>query len=87
MSRFLQDKEVQLLLKKPRNAKACQRNLKFVSRNLANQMAGALPNDNRDWNDFQMSFKVIKSGANRKLVYDFLLILRYMATFRFSIAR
>ena len=28
-------------------------------------------NDNLDWNDLQMYFKVIKSGTNRKLVYDF----------------
>ena len=29
--------------------------------------------DNLDWNDLQMTFKVIKSGTDRKLVYDFLL--------------
>ena len=28
-------------------------------------------NDNLGWNDLQMYFKVIKSGTNRKLVYDF----------------
>ena len=27
------------------------------------------------WNDLQMYLKVIKSGTNRKLVYDFLLVL------------
>jgi len=27
------------------------------------------------WNDLQISFKVIKSGTNRKLVYDFLLVV------------
>jgi len=32
-------------------------------------------NDNLDWNDLQMYFKVIKSGTNRKLVYDFLLVV------------
>ena len=32
-------------------------------------------NDNLDWNDFQMFFKVIKIGTKRKLVYDFLLVL------------
>jgi len=32
-------------------------------------------NDNLGWNDLQMYFKVIKSGINRKVVYDFLLIL------------
>jgi len=31
-------------------------------------------NDNLGWCDLQMYFKVIKSGTNRKLVYDFLLI-------------
>jgi len=31
-------------------------------------------NDNPGWNDLQMYFKVIKSGTNRKLVYDFLLV-------------
>jgi len=31
-------------------------------------------NDNLGWNDLQMYFKVIKSGTNRKLVYDFLLV-------------
>ena len=30
-------------------------------------------NDNLDRNDLQMSFSVIKSGTNRKLVYAFLL--------------
>ena len=30
-------------------------------------------NDNLDWSDLQMSFKVIKSGTNQKLVYAFLL--------------
>ena len=29
--------------------------------------------DKLGWNDLQMYFKVIKSGTNRKLVYDFLL--------------
>jgi len=29
------------------------------------------------WNDRQMSFKVIKSGTNRKLMYDFLLVEQY----------
>jgi len=32
-------------------------------------------NDNLDWNDLQMSFNVIKIGTNRKLVYDFLLVV------------
>jgi len=32
-------------------------------------------NDNLGWNDLQMYFKVIKSGINRKLVYDFLLVV------------
>ena len=32
-------------------------------------------NDNLDWNDLQMYFKVIKSGTTRKLVYDFLLVV------------
>jgi len=32
-------------------------------------------NENLDWNEFQMFFKVIKSGTNRKLVVDFLLIV------------
>jgi len=32
-------------------------------------------NDNLGWNDLQMYFKVIKSGSNRKLVYDFLLVV------------
>jgi len=32
-------------------------------------------NDNLGWNDLQMYFKVIKSRTNRKLVYDFLLVV------------
>jgi len=32
-------------------------------------------NDNLGWNELQMYFKVIKSGTNRKLVYDFLLVV------------
>jgi len=32
-------------------------------------------NDNIYWNDVQMSLKVTKSGTNRKLVYDFLLVV------------
>ena len=32
-------------------------------------------NDNPGWNDLQMYFKVIKSRTNRKLVYDFLLVV------------
>jgi len=32
-------------------------------------------NDNLGWNDLQMYFKVIKSGTNQKLVYDFLLLV------------
>jgi len=32
-------------------------------------------NDNLGWNDLQIYFKVIKSGTNRKLVYDFLLVI------------
>ena len=32
-------------------------------------------NDNLDWNDLQVSFEVIKSVTNRKLVYDFPLVL------------
>ena len=31
--------------------------------------------DVEGWNDLQLSFKVIKSGTNRKLVYDFLLVV------------
>jgi len=31
-----------------------------------------------DWDDLQMSFKVINSGTNRKLVYDFLLVVQRM---------
>jgi len=31
--------------------------------------------DNLGWNDLQMDFKVIKSGTNRKLVHDFLLVV------------
>ena len=38
-------------------------------------------NDNLDWSDLQMSFKVIKSGTNRKLVYDFLLVIYSVVTF------
>jgi len=43
-------------------------------------------NDNLGWNDLQMHFKVIKSGTNRKLVYDFLLVVYsnfYRITHRF----
>jgi len=32
-------------------------------------------NDNLRWNDLHMYFKVIKSGTNRKLVYDFLSVV------------
>jgi len=32
-------------------------------------------NDNLGWNDLQMYFKVIESGINRKLMYDFLLVV------------
>ena len=32
-------------------------------------------NDNIDWNYLRMYFKVIKSGTNRKLVCDFLLLV------------
>ena len=32
-------------------------------------------NDNLGWNDLKMDFKVIKSGTNRKIVYDFLLVV------------
>jgi len=32
-------------------------------------------NDNLGWNDLQMYFNVIKSGTNRKLMYDFLLVI------------
>ena len=32
-------------------------------------------NDNLGWNDLQMYSKVIKSGTNRKLVYDFLFVV------------
>ena len=32
-------------------------------------------NDNQGWNDLQVYFKVIKSGTNRMLVYDFLLVV------------
>ena len=42
-------------------------------------MAAALPlgynYKNLNWNDFQMSFKVIKSGTNQKLVYELLLVV------------
>ena len=31
--------------------------------------------DNLGWNDLQMYFKVIKNGTNRKLVFDFLLVV------------
>ena len=48
---------------RPCEVKACQRLLKL----------------RRKWplrlNDLQMYFKVIKSGTNRKLVYDFLLVV------------
>jgi len=32
-------------------------------------------NDNLGWSDLQMYFKIIQSGTNRKLVYDFLLVV------------
>ena len=32
-------------------------------------------NDKLGWSDLQMYFKVIKSGTNEKLVYDFLLVV------------
>jgi len=32
-------------------------------------------NDSLGWNGLQMYFKVIRSGNNRKLVYDFLLVV------------
>ena len=32
-------------------------------------------NDNLGWNVLQMYFKIIKSDTNRKLVYDFLLVV------------
>ena len=32
-------------------------------------------NDNLGWDELQMYFKVTKSGTNRKLVYDFLLVV------------
>jgi len=32
-------------------------------------------NNNLGWNDLQMYFKVGKSGTNRKLVYDFILVV------------
>ena len=48
---------------RPRDAIACRR------------LPNGRRNDNLGWNDLQMYFKVIKSGTNRKLVYDFLLVL------------
>jgi len=36
------------------------------------------------WNDLRVSFKVIKSGTNRKLVYDFLLLVVSIVTFAVS---
>ena len=63
--------------------KAYQRLLKLdVLRNLANCGRSLYSfgdtgreNDNLDLYDLQMSFKVIKSDTNRKLVYDFLLLV------------
>ena len=52
--------------KKLRDAKAC---LLYSFRSSRHR------NDNLDGSDLQMSFKVIKSGTNRKLVYDFLSVL------------
>jgi len=46
-----------------------------ATRNPASFWDTAGGNDNLDWNEPQMSFKVIKSGTNRKLVHDFLLSL------------
>jgi len=48
---------------RPCDAKACQ------------GLLNGRGNDNLGWNDLQMYFKVIKSGTNRKLVYDFLLVV------------
>ena len=47
---------------RPCDAKACQGLLKWTWKW-------------QGWNDLQMYFKVIKSGTNRKLVYNFLLVV------------
>jgi len=46
-----------------------------VTRKHAKDSWNGRGNDNLGWNDLQMYFKVIKSGTNRKLVYDFLLVV------------
>ena len=48
---------------RPCDAKACQGLLKWTWK------------WHLSWNDLQIYFKVIKSGTNRKLVYDFLLVV------------
>jgi len=44
-------------------------------------------NDNLGWSDLQMYFKVIKSGTNRKLVYDFLLAVYSNYSNRYVLCR
>ena len=46
-----------------------------ATRKHAKDSWNARENDNLGWNDLQMYFKVIKSGTNRKLVYDFQLVV------------
>ena len=46
-----------------------------VRRESMPRIADRRGNDNLGWNDLQMYFKVIKSGTNRKLVYDFLIVV------------
>ena len=46
-----------------------------ATRKPANDCWNGRRNDNLDWNDLQMCFKVINSGTNQKLVYDFLLVV------------
>jgi len=67
--------ESSAIAQRSRDAKACQRLLKFCGRILYSFWDIWCENDHLDWNDLQMSFNVIKSGTNRKPVYDFLLIL------------
>ena len=54
---------------------ARRESLKFCGLILYSFWDNGRGNDNLDWNDLHMSFKVIKSGTNWKLVYDFLLVL------------
>jgi len=46
-----------------------------VTRKHAKDSWNGRGNDNLGWNDLQMYSKVIKGGTNRKLVYDFLLVV------------